>query len=348
MSALDADLRVVRPGFELDLSLAAAPGEVVALLGPNGAGKTTAVRALAGLQPLTGGRIELDGASLHLLPPERRRVGFVPQDALLLPHLSALDNVAYGLRARGVRRAAARARARDELARVGLVDLAEARARSLSGGQAQRVALARALAPDPSLLLLDEPLASLDALTRAEVRTDLRARLRAFGGPTVLVTHDLVDALVLADRVVVVEEGRVVQEGAPVDVTRRPLTPYVAGLSGLVLVPGTGTGDGVDLDGHRLAVPAQGEVLVAFPPEAVTLHAEARPGACSVEVRALEQQGATARATLSRGLVAQLAAARLAELDLTAGRRLWAQVDPAAVEVYAAPSRPRSRRSFAT
>ena len=236
---LDARIRLQRSGFRLELDLQARPGEVVALLGPNGAGKTTALRVLAGL--LDGGAVVLDGRRLDALPPEQRRVGLVPSDGLLLPHLSALDNVAYGPRARGARRRAARRRALQELDRLGLADRADARPRELSGGQAQRVALARALASDPDLLLLDEPLAALDALTRAAVRRDLRTRLAAVERPVVLVTHDPTDALVLADRVVVLEDGGVVQTGAPADVLRRPQTPYVAGLAAGVRPPG-GTG----------------------------------------------------------------------------------------------------------
>jgi molybdate transport system ATP-binding protein len=307
---------------------------VVALLGPNGAGKTTALRLLAGL--LDGGRVVLDGVPLDGLPPEQRRVGLVPQDGLLLPHLSALDNVAYGLRARGARKAPARARAREELDRLGLADRADARPRELSGGQAQRVALGRALATDPALLLLDEPLAALDALTRTDVRSDLRARLQAFAGPTVLVTHDPVDALVLADRLVVLEDGRVVQSGAPADVAAHPRTAYVAGLVGLVLLRGTGRDGGVDLDGGaRLPVPSpDGPVHVAFPPQAVQLREQPQDGAWPVVVRALEQQGAVVRVRLEGppSLTATVPAARL---DLRTGARLWARVDPQDVAVYA-------------
>ena len=337
MTGLEARIGVVRDGFALDVALEVAPGEVVALLGPNGAGKTTALRAVAGLQPLTSGSVRLDGARVDGLPPERRRVGLVPQDGLLLPHLSAVDNVAYGLRARGTGRAAAQARAREELDRLGLADRAAARPRELSGGQAQRVALARALATDPALLLLDEPLAALDALVRTEVRTDLRARLRGFGGPALLVTHDPVDALVLADRLVVVEDGRVVQEGPPAQVAAQPRTPYVAGLVGLVLLRGTGRDGAVHLDGGGvLDRPAHGEVLVAFAPEDVRLTAQPEPGAWEVVVRALEQQGTTTRVLLdgSPALTALVPAVRLAELDLQPGRRLWARVRPEDVAVY--------------
>ncbi len=345
-TGLDAALHVVRPQHVLDVDLTAAPGEVVVLLGPNAAGKTTALRALAGLQPLTAGHVLLDGRPLQDLPPERRRVGVVPQDGLLLPHLSARDNVAYGLRARGARRQEARARADAELAAVGLAEAAHQQPRTLSGGQAQRVALARALVTEPALLLLDEPLAALDAVTRTQVRADLRERLTGFGGPTLLVTHDLVDALVLGTRLVVLEDGQVVQQGSPEEVARRPRTPYVAGLVGLVLLDGEGRGDHVAVGDQRLPVPAQGPVHLAFPPTAVVLGDE--PGGWPVEVTAMEQQGSSTRVGLTRGLTAALDATTLARLDLRPGRQVRAHVDPQAVEVYPRSSIPRSRRSLAT
>ena len=338
MTGLVADLHVARPGFALDLSLTAAPGEVVALLGPNGAGKTTALRALAGLQDLSAGAVHLDGTRVDGLPPEQRRVGYVPQDGLLLPHLSARDNVAYGLRARGVRKGDARRRADEELDRLALGPVAAARPQALSGGQAQRVALARALVTEPALLLLDEPLAALDALTRTRVRTELKARVQRFPGPTVVVTHDLLDALVLADRLVVVEEGRTVQEGPPLAVTRRPRTDYVAGLVGLVLLRGTAAAGQVDVGGAVLAADApDGPVLVAFAPEAVVLSDAPHDRGWPVTVAALEQQGTTTRVLLDGrpSLTAAVPAARLAELALAPGRRLWAAVPPDAVEVYA-------------
>ena len=336
--SLALDLRVTRPGFVLELALTVDPGEVVALLGPNGAGKTTVLRAVAGLQPLTAGSVLLDGVALQDLPPEDRRVGLVPQDGLLLPHLSARDNVAYGLRARGTRRPEARRRADEELGRLGLADRAGDRPRQLSGGQAQRVALARALATDPAVLLLDEPLAALDALTRTEVRTDLRARLSAVAAPTLLVTHDLADAHVLADRLVVLDAGRVVQEGAPAEVAARPRTAWVAGLVGLVLLRGTGDRDGVHVEQLHLPGPAPaGAVLVALPPEAVALSAAPRPGGWAVVVRAVEQRGAGTHVQLdgAPAVEAVVPATALRELDLRPGQQLWASVDAVRVQVYA-------------
>jgi len=245
--SLDARLVVRRSGFTLDLRLTAEPGEVVALLGPNGAGKTTALRALAGLIPLDDGHITLDGRRLEKIEPEHRRIGVVFQDYLLFPHLSAVDNVAFGPRCRGTGKAEARQLALGWLDRVGLAEHARKRPRQLSGGQAQRVALARALVTDPRLLLLDEPLAALDARTRLDTRAHLRGHLAAHPGVTVLVTHDPLDAMMLADRLVIVEDGAIVQSGDAATITTQPRTDYVARLVGLNLYRGRADGHDVRL-----------------------------------------------------------------------------------------------------
>lgn len=233
---LDARVRVQRGGFLLDVDLAVPAGGVVALMGRNGAGKSTAAAALAGLVPLTAGRIVLDGVVLDdpegdvLVPAERRPVGLVQQQAALFPHLSVLDNVAFGLRTGGLRRAAARSRAAALLEEAGLGALAPRRAATLSGGQTARAALTRALAREPALLLLDEPLAAVDAEVRPQLRTAIAERLRGFDGSALLVTHDVRDAEALADAVVVVDGGRVVQSGALADLRAAPADPLVARL----------------------------------------------------------------------------------------------------------------------
>ena len=336
--------------FQLDITIAARPGEVLALLGPNGAGKTTALRALAGLTPLTSGRLTLDGHTLEepaarlRVPPEERPVGVVFQDYLLFPHLSALDNVAFGLRTRGVRRAAARAQASVWLDRVGLADHAGARPRALSGGQAQRVALARALAPHPRLLLLDEPLAALDARTRLDVRTQLRRHLAAFDAVAVLVTHDPLDAMVLADRLTVIEDGRVVQQGAPADIARHPRSDYIARLVGLNLYRGTADGHEVRVDGTVVATAdsEDGPVFVAFPPAAVTVH-RSRPDTSArnlwpVTVTGMELHGDQVRLDLSGDLriTADLTPAAVADLGLAEGNEVWAAVKATQTHAYPA------------
>jgi molybdate transport system ATP-binding protein len=349
--SLDAHLVVGRGAFTLDAQLDAAAGEVVALLGPNGSGKTTALRALAGLTRLDAGHVRLDGTLLDapseraFTPPEARSVGMVFQDYLLFPHLTATDNVAFGLRAQGMRRNAARAEARRWLDRVGLAEHAGARPRELSGGQAQRVALARALAPQPRLLLLDEPLAALDAGTRAEVRIELRRHLTAYAGCVLLVTHDALDAMVLADRLVVVENGRVVQTGPPATVAAAPRTDYVARLVGLNLYRGHAEGTRVLLDdGGSLVVaaPATGPVHVAFPPSAVAVYRTRPEGSprntWRATVTSVETHGGTVRLHLrgAPSVAADVTPSAVTDLDLAAGAEVWAVLKAAETHVYGA------------
>ncbi len=348
---LDAHLVVDRGGFRLDVPLRVAAGEVVALLGPNGAGKTTALRALAGLQPLTAGRVTVGGADLDrpdrrsFTPTERRSVGVVFQDYLLFPHLSALDNVAFGPRRHGVGRRAARRRAGDWLARVGLAEHAHRRPRQLSGGQAQRVALARALAVEPALLLLDEPLAALDARTRLDTRAELHRHLAAHAGVAVLVTHDPLDALVLADRLVIVEGGRVVQEGDAATVTARPRTDYVARLVGLNLHRGRAEGHAVRVaDGLVLTVADRldGDAFVAFRPSAVALHPGRPDGSprntWPATVAGVQRHGDNLRVQLDGPITvaADVTPAAAAALRLAPGQAVWAAVKAAETHAYPA------------
>jgi molybdate transport system ATP-binding protein len=210
---LEADIRLRLGKFGLDAAFTVAPGEVLALLGPNGSGKSTTLQALTGLLPLAGGRIALDGTVLDdpaqraRVAPEQRPIALMFQNYLLFPHLSALENVAFGLRARGTDKKTARQKASEALARVGLEDQAPKRPGAMSGGQQQRVAMARALVTDPKLLLLDEPLAALDVSTKSDVRRLLRATLRQSSAANILVTHDLLDAVALGDRMIVIENG---------------------------------------------------------------------------------------------------------------------------------------------
>jgi molybdate transport system ATP-binding protein len=271
------------------------------------------------------------------------------QDYLLFDHLSALENVAFGLRARGVDKHAARTEALRWLDAVGLASYARTRPRSLSGGQAQRVALVRALATSPEVLLLDEPLAALDASTTLHVRAELGQHLQRFAGRTLLVTHDPLDAMVLADRLVIVENGRVVQEGRPTDIARRPRTDYVAQLVGLNLYRGTAAGTTVSLsDGGTitLAEPATGPVHVAFPPTAVSLYVEPPSGSprntWPAVVTGIEQHAHTVRVRLDatpagpRTLLADITPAAVADLHLSPGQPLHATLK--ATEIHTYPS----------
>jgi molybdate transport system ATP-binding protein len=348
---LDAHLVVDRGAFTLDAELTAGAGEVVALLGPNGAGKTTALRALAGLIALDGGHIELDGRRLDdpgertFVPPERRRIGVVFQDYLLFPHLSAVENVAFGPRSRGVPRAPARETALRNLAQVGLEGHERKKPRQLSGGQAQRVALARALATEPALLLLDEPLAALDARTRLDTRAHLRGHLGAHPGPTVLVTHDPLDAMMLADRLVILEEGRVVQTGDPATITSCPRTEYVARLVGLNLHRGVSAGTTVAMSpGFSLVTAAShdGEVFVAFPPSAVALYAQRPEGSprntWRTTVTAVARQGDVLRIELDGpiAVAADVTPAAAVQLALEPGRAVWASLKATEATAYPA------------
>jgi molybdate transport system ATP-binding protein len=267
------------------------------------------------------------------------------QDYLLFPNLSALENVAFGLRARGVPKLAARAQARDWLGRVGLADHAEHRPRALSGGQAQRVALARALATEPRLLLLDEPLAALDAGTRAEVRRDLRRHLATFDGVRLLVTHDPVDAYALADRVVILEHGEVIQAGTLADVSAQPRSRYIADLVGVNLLRGTGTDGAIMTASGGRIVPADavhGEAFAVIQPHAVALYPSPPEGSprnvWAETVADVDRQADRVRVRLAGEipLVAEITPGALDELALRPGDRVWASVK--ATEILAYPA----------
>ena len=352
-AGLRAAVRVVRGDLVVDVDLAVGPGEVVALLGPNGAGKTTLLRAIAGLERLAAGSVTLDGVVLEdaatgvRVAPERRPVAMVFQDGRLFPHLSAADNVAFGLRTRGVARRQARARALEWLDRVGLPDRAGARPGALSGGQAQRVALARALAVEPRVLLLDEPLAALDATSRVEMRRELRRHLASFPGVRLLVTHDPLEAMAVADRLVVVEDGRVVQAGLPAELTARPRSRYVADLAGVNLFRGEASAGGVTLAGGFLlraadAAASGGAVLAVVHPRAVSLH-PARPegtprNVWAGTVESVDPEGDRVRVRVGGPLpvVAEVTPAAVADLGLAPGSPVWAAVKAAEVAVYPA------------
>jgi molybdate transport system ATP-binding protein len=344
VTGLDAHVDVRLGGFHLDVRLEVLAGETVAVVGPNGAGKTTLLRSLAGLAPIDAGHIVLDGAPLSDRPPERRPIGVVFQDHVLFPHLSALDNVAFGLRSRGVRRGASRARALPWLERVGLGAFAGARPGALSGGQAQRVALARALAVEPRLLLLDEPLAALDATTRIETRRDLRRHLREHDGVRVVITHDPLDAAALADRLVVIEGGRVTQTGTLAELTARPRSRYVADLVGVNLLVGrAGGGDVVDVAGADLALtvaePVAGDVLLSFPPRAVTLSRSRPEGTARnvwegvVDGVDVDVDRARVRVRGPVTIVAEVTQTAVRDLRIVEGQAVWVAVKATEVDV---------------
>ena len=347
---LEAHVVVRRGDLAVDVPLRAAAGEVVAILGPNGAGKTTVLHALAGLAPLHDGHVTVDGESWagprQTLTPDQRSVGLLAADHLLFPHLSAWRNVAFGPIARRTGRAAARERAHDELAALGIADLADRKPRTLSHGQAQRVALARALATDPRLLLLDEPLSALDPSSRPTVRAALATRLAAYDGVTVIVTHDPLDALTLADRLVFLEGGRVVQEGPPREIVEHPRNRYVAEVAGLNLYEGRAR-DGTtvrvgDLDIVTAEHDHEGATWIAVAPSAVSLYPQRPSGSprntWHLEVASIELVGQTARVRC-RGpidLVAEITTGSLAALRLHPGTPVWASVKASEIRAYPA------------
>jgi molybdate transport system ATP-binding protein len=347
---LRIDARCRLGTLDLDVALNAEPGELVALLGPNGAGKSTILRCLAGLTAIDAGRIAIDAtvvdepSSATFVEPEDRPVSMVFQDYLLFDHLSVLENVAYGLRARGTDKASARRSAGEWLERFGLAEYAQQRPRVLSGGQAQRVALARALATRPRLLLLDEPLAALDAGTRAEVRRDLRRHLATFEGMRILVTHDPVDAYALADRVVILTEGRVAQTGTIAEVTRHPRSRYVADLIGVNLVEGQIV-DGVLTTASTahvvIAGAPDGHSFAVIRPQAISLHLDPESGGSPRNVwpgvvADIDRLGDRARVTTvgPMPLTAEITLAALESLGLRPGDDVWATAKATDITAY--------------
>ncbi|MEO7448436.1 MAG: ABC transporter ATP-binding protein [Humibacillus sp.] len=347
-AGLDARIRLSRGLIDIDVALQATPGQVVGVLGPNGGGKTTTVLALAGVLALADGHIRVGGQvwddGRRAVPPERRAVGLMLADSLLFPHLRALDNVAYGPRSRGVGRGPARERAEAELARVGLADRTTARPSELSSGQQARVALARALATDPALLLLDEPLAALDPDTRARTRSDLAARLAAYDGVTVLVTHDPLDALTLADVLVFVEDGHVTQSGTPAAVLSEPRSAYVGTVVGLNLYAAQGDSRGHVLTGAGGLIvttsPTEGPVWATVPPSAVALHRHEPEGSARnhwrLRIASVTMQGQSARVGLvgDLPLTAEVTLESVTALALQVGQEVWASVKATEVRTY--------------
>ncbi len=353
--SLEARVRLSRGAFTLDVALSAAPGETIGLLGPNGSGKSTLVEALAGLLTLESGEITLDGNAIERpadrirLAPQERPFGVMFQGLWLFPHLDVLENVAFGPRARGVSRRDARSRAEQLMTRLELSALAARKPSELSGGEAQRVALARALAVEPRVLLLDEPLSALDLEARPRTRSLLQQMLQEFDGVRLVITHDPLEALLFADRLVILEDGRIVQSGPADLVRRRPLTPYVAGLSGVTLLRGrlrrvNGIPE-LDVDGLRLSVPhldvaAASAVLATVPPEAVRL-TTAKPGsdggvllAGEIEGIELASHRSLVRLQTRPRLCAAVPTESVSRQGLRPGLRVWASIDASAIDVY--------------
>ncbi|WP_240948625.1 sulfate/molybdate ABC transporter ATP-binding protein [Microbacterium salsuginis] len=353
-AGLDARIVVQRHGFRLDAGVRATSGEVIAVMGPSGAGKSTLLGVLAGLTPLDDGHVRLSGRTLDAagthIAPSRRGIVLLGQDPRLFPHLTAHANVAFGLRVHGATKAEAATTAREWLRRVGLADMADRRPARLSGGQQQRVALARALATTPAVLLLDEPLTSLDAETSADVRALVHEQLVATRTTAIVATHDAVDAVSLATRLVVLEAGRVTQEGPVRQVLAAPATRFAAAVAGLNRVEVRLEGDGWRSGALTLAravgdapsaLPPTGSRAAVFAPGAVSLaplgsdgphERPGREGEWIARVTRLEQTPAGVRVrTAEPDVAADIPADRAAALDLTPGTAVRLSVAPGAV-----------------
>ncbi len=352
---LDVDVIVARGDFRVEAAFEADGGQTLALLGPNGSGKSTLVLAIAGLLPPSRGAILLDGTSLddaaagvHVLP-ERRHTGVVFQDLLLFPHLSALENVAFPLRATGVTRTEAHQRAFELLERLDVAARARARPRDLSGGEAQRVALARALVDEPALLLLDEPTSSLDVGARARARDLLRTELDRFPGVRVLVTHDPVEASMLADRLVLLEDGAVSQIWTPDEFRFGPRSRFAADLVGVNYFEGRL--EPLDGGAARL-ITGSGELVVPLPewpevedviallrPADVVLHRARPEGSARNVIRgrilsvAIEGERARVRLDAAPPLLADVTVGSAERLGLRAGEEVWASFKTVEVEL---------------
>jgi molybdate transport system ATP-binding protein len=352
------DVAATRGAFEVKAAFEAAAGQTVALLGPNGSGKSTLVSCVAGLLPPTQGTIELGGDVLDdvaegtHVPPEGRPVGVVFQDVLLFPHLSATENVAFPLRARGVARSEAHKRATSLLERLDVATRADARPRDLSGGEAQRVALARALIAEPALLLLDEPLSALDVGARVRVRELVRDELARFPGVRIIVTHDPIEASTLADRLVLFEQGRVTQIGSPEEIRSAPRSRYAADLVGLNAF--RGRLEPLEEGAGRLAT-GEGDVIAPWPdgfgggdvigllrPADVTLSLEPPVGSARNVLRgqvtsiAVEGDRARVRIATAPPLVAEVTLGSVERLGLLDGVLVWASFKAVEVQVLSA------------
>jgi molybdate transport system ATP-binding protein len=347
VETLELDIAVALRSFELGVRLSVG-AQTFALVGPSGAGKTTVLRAIAGLRRPDRGRIALgewawfDAAAKVDLPPERRSVGLVFQEYALFPHMTVRGNVAFG--------GASDGRVRELLERVRIAHLADERPAGLSGGERQRVAVARALARDPRVLLLDEPLSALDAHTRAVVRGELQDVLGALALPTLLVTHDFRDAAALADRIGVMVDGRLRQEGTAAELVAHPADAFVASFTGGNLLPGRADGGlevALDAGGVvRAAEPASGRVGVAVYPWEVGIALQA-PGdglnALSGTVHGLAPEGSRVRLRIGE-VVVERPAEEIERLALAPGSTAWATFAPEAVRIVSLEEGDRGER----
>jgi len=336
MTGLVAEVEVRRAGFDLSAAIGVDAGRTAALLGPNGAGKTTMLEALVGLVPLESGSVSLRGRVLEdadvYVPPEERNIGIVFQDYLLFGHMTVADNVGFGLTSRGVKRRESEERVMEWLGRVGLSRKADRRVGELSGGEAQKAALARALITEPDLLLLDEPLAALDASARVALRREIQRHLAEFDGPRLVITHDPAEAFMLADEIHVLEGGAITQSGTPSEVRMRPRTPYVADLVGVNLLRGEVGAGMMQVDGFLLQVADSemaGSVLATVHPHSISIH-NSKPGGSprnswETTITRVEHYGSRVRVQTGEPLplAVEITAASEEALSIAEGATVW-------------------------
>lgn len=348
---LVANIRVTRAsGFSVDIQLTVSAGQTVALLGPNGAGKSTIVSALAGLEPLTNGSVTLGARVLEntanntYVPSAERELGIVFQDALLFPHLNVYDNIAFGLVSRKQSPTQVASRVQEWTVRLDLDALTLRKPAQLSGGEAQRVAIARALITEPALLILDEPLAAIDASKRPRVRRVLSEYLAASAGPAIVITHDPAEAFLLADRVVIVEDGVVTHDGSAESIRLAPRTQYAADLAGVNFAIGDAAHGVITVQSHDLHVAdttMSGAIMVNIHPRAIMLHRHQPEGSArnvwETTVERIEHLGHTVRVATSAPLplVAEVTAAGAADIGLVVGHRVWVSIK--ATEIVTIP-----------
>jgi iron(III) transport system ATP-binding protein len=335
-----------------DVSLDVLEGEFVCFLGPSGCGKTTLLRAIAGLDPQSGGAIELGGRDVSNLPPAARDFGIVFQSYALFPNLTVGDNVGYGLVNQRKSSAEITARTQELLTLVGLTDQQKKYPVQLSGGQQQRVALARAIATSPSLLLLDEPLSALDARVRVRLRDEIKSLQRRLGVTTIMVTHDQEEALAMADRIVVMNQGVIEQVGTPSEIYRKPATAFVADFVGSMTFLDAGIADGNTLRlgslslrfggaAHRFAEDAM--VRVGFRPEEIQVRnvSESTVNRIVARVMGLDFLGSFCRAKLKPQsvpeitILADFSANLMRDLGVAEGQDLAIALPPESLHVFA-------------
>ncbi len=358
MSGVQVKARLVQRDVEFDVSV--ADGQVLAVLGPNGAGKSTLLQLIAGLVRPDDGRIELgetvvtDTRAGTFVPAHDRGVAMLSQRAMLFPHMSVAANVAYAPRCAGQSRAEARATAQRWLAAVGAEELAHRRPAQLSGGQAQRVAIARALAAEPRLLLLDEPMAALDVTAAPALRRLLREILRQPERTAIIVTHDLLDALAIADKVAVIENGRVAESGPARTVLTAPRSDFAARIAGINLVAGVVVEPGLLRTAWASGISGIGDVapgtnaIALFRPTAVAVHIDAPHGSprnvIPVTIAEIDVHGTVVRVRGTdqpdggTGLAADITAAAAADLSLVPGMTVHFVVKTQEVELHSGVS----------